>query len=310
MVKRTIAYLNSGAVGIGLYLLTNKILYVILNKKSIYSQSDLKNLPTAVIVAYERFFDFFKTSLYGINPYKGIRYMMILLLLITIVVFCREIFSKEIEVKNKIMASIFFVLFPVAVNFVYIITLNNVMVHSLMLYPMCSIFILFCAISEIGDTSRNSRIWTYVSSIGIFCLIGSFIKVDNVAYQYCSFVQEQTMTYYTNLINRIQSCDGYDASLPVAFLNIEDAEDESMMLQRKFDVSLTALEFDMRQVVSDYAYKQYLGLHCGYDPSYVDSETIKVLKEKTEVRKMSSYPEEDSIKVIDGIVVVKFAEIQ
>lgn len=47
---------------------------------------------------------------------------------------------------------------------------------------------------------------------------------------------------------------------------------------------------------------------CGYSPVYIENEEKEKLKENLEIQEMLCYPKAGSIKVIDGIVVVKLSE--
>ena len=168
---------------------------------------------------------------------------------------------------------------------------------------------LFIVFSE--EYSEGAVI-TRISGRGITALslvvVLLFVKADSVAYTYCNFVQEETMTYYTNLIGNIQDCEGYDDGLPVAFLNIEGTNDRTMTYEGRYEVSLMALGFDMRQVVRGYSYKQYLALHCGYSPVFISGDELEQIKSLKEVEEMPCYPDDGSIAVIDHVIVVKFAE--
>lgn len=313
-IRDMVAFLSSGSIGIVLYLLMNKIFSALLHKKSIYLKPKLEHLPAAVTEAYKNFFEFFnvRKTVFGIHPYRGIRVIVLILLIVTVLLFARRVFLiGGGGVKGKIAACIIFLMFPLAANFVYLITLNDVTVHTLMLYSLSSVFLLFCVIVEEAEKNNNiCRVLSYIFSLGLFAAVCLYIKVDNVAYQYNSFVQEQTMTYYTDLIARIQSCSGYRAELPVAFLNIQDIEDDSMALEDRFDVYMIALGYNMRQVVGDYAYKRYLALHCGYEPTWLEENEVEVFGDNAVVKEMPFYPAESSVRIVDDVVVVKFAEEQ
>ncbi|MBD5491548.1 MAG: hypothetical protein HDR16_05375 [Lachnospiraceae bacterium] len=308
-----VAFLSSGVIGIVLYLLMNKIFSALLHKKSIYPKPKPEHLLVAVAEAYKNFLEFFnvRKTVFGIHPYRGIRAIALMLLIVTVLLFAHRVFLVGGGVKGKIAACIMFLMFPLAANFVYLITLNDVTMHTLMLYSLSSVFLLFCVIVE--DTEKNNnicRVLSYIFSIGLFVAVCLYIKVDNVAYQYNSFVQEQTMTYYTDLIARIQSCSGYRAEMPVAFLNIQDVEDDSMALEDRFGVYMIALGYNMRQVVGDYAYKRYLALHCGYEPAWLEENELEMFEDNAVVKEMPCYPAEGSVRIVDDVVVVKFAEEQ
>lgn len=307
-MKRIAAFFCSGGIGIFVYLLMNKILGTLLGKGSVYSAPELKKIPEAVMIAYQNFFEFLRRPYFGINPYRGLRWAAVVMVLITVLLFGYRLIYSKTERKNKMIACMLGILFPLAVNFVYVITLNDVQMHSLMLYSLSCVFLLYFAISESAETQkRTGKVLAYVYTAGALVILGAFIKTDNVAYQYSSFVQEQAMTYYTNLIGRIQSCSGYSDELPVAFLNIEKIDDASITNEDRFQVSLMALGFNMKQVVSDYAYREYLKLHLGYSPIYVNEKELKIIKEKKQVQDMPCYPKEGAVKMIDHVIVVKFA---
>lgn len=310
ILKKILNIMISGAIGIGIYLFMNRLLCRLWNQTSSYSEQNLAHLPNAVIAAYKKFYAFFMNNFYGINPYTGLQWIIKILLLFTIVGFLYIVFhKKDLSLVNKLMGIILFCLFPLAVNFIYVITLNDVTVHALMLYPLSLVFLLpYVVFTASKCWIRNNGYW--VVSIGMFFIICSFIKVDNVAYQYSGFMQEQAIAYCTNLVGSIKSCEDYSDEYPVAFLGMgtNEMEDASMTIDSGFQVSLTALEFNMKQVIDDYTYKQYLAMHCGYSPMYIGNEEKEKLKEHPEIQEMPCYPKAGSIKIIDGVVVVKLSE--
>ena len=132
-----------------------------------------------------------------------------------------------------------------------------------------------------------------------------FSRFSNVTYVKANIIQERAIAYYTTLITRIQSMEGYSEESLVAYVN--DRQNRSLAtvtitedLYQEFIVPNTFL--------NDYSWKNFMQEWCGFLPQEVDSSKIGELEALEEVQNMPAYPNDGSIKMIDGVIVIKMGQ--
>ena len=60
--------------------------------------------------------------------------------------------------------------------------------------------------------------------------------------------------------------------------------------------------------ISAYSRNQIITKYLGFAPRFCSYEEIVALMENEEVQAMPSYPDDGSIKIVDGVIVVKIME--
>lgn len=107
---------------------------------------------------------------------------------------------------------------------------------------------------------------------------------------------------------RIQSVEGYSPDLPVAYVNEWNKNPGSLWIGfiNSDDYRIAAYNYD--NIINLYNWESYMQMWCGYMAPRVSQETLSNYLAMPEVQKMPSYPAEGSIKIIDGVIVVKFAD--
>ena len=108
------------------------------------------------------------------------------------------------------------------------------------------------------------------------------------------------------MITQIKSVEGYEDSLPVAFVGdtIEDAtNNQGSLMGPVFGINGKA-ESNVNSFSRIHIIIEYLG----FAPTICGYEETKALMESEEVKNMPGYPDDGSVRIIDGIVVVKFSE--
>lgn len=138
--------------------------------------------------------------------------------------------------------------------------------------------------------------------IMLFVLCLGYCRFDNICYLKAEYLQEQTKGYYSTLITQIKGVEGYTDEAKVVFINEFEKEDKTLSDIPQFD-EIQILPYDTRNWINDYAWRTTMKMWCGFDPETVDSSIYGQLPEVVE---MPSYPDAGSIKMVDGVVVVKF----
>ena len=214
---------------------------------------------------------------------------------------------------------------PLCVNLTIIMTdPKSVSPLHLLTYIMWVVFVLQRAEAIPGLTGKDF----FRKTIIVLLMLSSFImaKHDNTCYMKLEVCQTQAISYFTTLITRIKSVEGYKDELPVAYINAYDKQDETIPYIKEYD-NLTAVYpyriadllstpektalmksgySDHGYLINNYAWIYFMKIWCGYEPQLVEKGDRLKLETLPEIRNMPQYPDDGSIKIIDGVVVVKF----
>ena len=199
-----------------------------------------------------------------------------------------------------------FACFPMAVNFIYLLCAQED-VYNLMLFGLLAPFFLLICLTDwplpIGNTTPAKLLQkASVVLLAVFCLFS--IRMDNAVYTRGIFVQERTKSYFTSMIAQIKSTPGYTGTTPVAFVgDIYAYMDPTFHGIEGFSaISIAPLPYDSSPFSIGYSWQDFLNLWCGFCPPTADPEAFEALPE---VQAMPCYPDSGSIRMVNGVLVVK-----
>lgn len=218
-------------------------------------------------------------------------------------VYCLFVSLKRKSVTSFIQVLVLFILLPLGLAFTYVMSES---VSVLQMYSETIPFILFAFIAEknIFAESKTRVLISFAYSILLFSGI-YYSRFANICYFKLDFQQQQAIGYYTNLITRIQTLEGYSDELPVAVLNIENISDKNIPYVKQYDfVTVIPYNDSQEQFLSNYKWDDFMKMWCGYEPEYIEDTTE--VENNDIVKAMPHYPDDGSVKIVDGVVVVKF----
>lgn len=229
-------------------------------------------------------------------------YRCVLIVVIAVILFKGIQLIIHKKLINACLMILALICVPVALN---PFALCNVdMVHYLMLFPKCIIFIFFIALVSRSDFS-NVKVKKTGIVLGIVLILYTNIYYTyyaNRCYLGAEFNRQETISWMTTLITQIKSIDGFDENMRIAYLG--GAEDITFYRSK---VALSKEErFYGGDLRRDYVWKDYMEKWCGFNMTEVDGDTYNELNNMECVNQMPNYPADGSIEVVGDIVVVKF----
>jgi len=161
--------------------------------------------------------------------------------------------------------------------------------------------------SEIIKSSDSKVIKKYNTFVVVVLMTMSigFIRFDNIAYLKANILQTQFISYYTNLISRIKSLEGYRDDMKIAYIKtgIGGIHDKTVTVYPEFE-DVNIMPYHPSSYIIRYtSYPEIMRLWCAFNPEIVDG---KLYESREDVKQMPTYPNDGSVKIIDDIVVVKF----
>ncbi|MBR4125998.1 MAG: glucosyltransferase domain-containing protein [Alphaproteobacteria bacterium] len=249
-------------------------------------------------VAYSEFFS--PLSSFPLNT-KYI-YYLVLLLCFTLQLFL----CAHFPVKKKCQTLLLVLVFPLAVNFVYIMCPHDdsesYRIVTLALWiGHLMVFVWFSFLLENIHASKAGAIrkagYIVLSVMVLMCG-----RIDNICYFQIAFNQARTNSYFTSLIAQIKNTEGYRQEYPVAYINEFDKQDGNVKDMPFLNPSIPPY-WGTKWLINNYAWKEFVAYWCAYKPDLVSGKDFENLPE---VQAMPRYPDYGSIKVINNTVVVKF----
>lgn len=303
--RRGLYMVISLLVGIIFYLLANRI---VLASKGIslsayqnisgMGQTDLKTLLHGILLAWKDF----------ILPTKGgntdmymqsVRPVYFVVLAISVCLLAWHIVQcVKREKSSSAFLSVGLLCFPIGVNLLYLMG-DIDSIHSIMMYAKVMVFILPVILIE--RLSLNAK---KVKKYGMLCLSALLLYVAvfythyaNVCYLQAEFQQTGMISWMTSLATRIESTEGYNRELPIAYVN-----QENLYQSTRYTQELNAQIIPYGNVFSRWKISLYRW--CGF--RHEEVADLAAIESLPEVQGMPSYPAAGSIRVVNGIIVVKF----
>lgn len=259
-----------------------------------------------VITAYKRFVkpaDYINYNNVSANMYpwntKYIHMMLILLVIIMLV-----ILLKPAKWEKKIQIGIITAVSPLFAYFIYVMV-SEEDAHGGMTYGEA--FIVFFAAYVIERVKEQGRITRDLSAgaTALIMILGiMFARYANVCYLKAGLMQTEAINYYNRLITAIQSTEGYTAETPVLYIGDRSKNDEGFSGNDRFD-PIYLPPYQNNSIINDFSWEETMEMWCGFSPQKAHLGDVT----STDViEAMPVYPDEGSIRMVDGTVVVKFAE--
>lgn len=307
--KEGLYYVICCAFSVLAYLIITKITCAVMNEPlANYKGIDNFGITSAsgyfsrILQAYKVVLLFVKDAHSSVFPTYTIRFIWILSLIFE-TTYCLIITLRTKNTQRFFQMLILFILLPLGLGFTYVMTET---VSVLQMLSETVPFILLVLIAEKHFSFEDKKnILAYVTC-GIVLFAGIYYsRFANICYFKLDFQQQQAIGYYTGLISRIQNLDGYTDDFPVAVLNIENISDKNISHVKQYDfITVIPYNDSNEEFLSNYKWDDFMKMWCGYEPNYVKDTTE--IENNPVVKDMPHYPDSGAVKIVDGIVVVKF----
>lgn len=266
---------------------------------------DIREIPTLIMRCLKNCLLLFRRDYSSISSTAVIRAGVLSLMACTLIFVILNLYMRHAGMQNIISVIVLCIFLVIASDSIEIMCPNSA-IYSLMTYGVVVLFctpIILCEICPdllTGFREKFLNIWQWIVTVTVMVMVLNYAWQANGNYMSSYYTTQQTVAYFETLITRIKSVEGYSDQYPVAFIG-EDYEDES------FSNNWRTTPFwyggHTLTLLNNYSRDWFLRNYLGYTYTPVSDEIQKTLEEQTV--DMPSYPDDGSIKVIDGVVVVK-----
>ena len=296
-------------------LLISLLLYAIITKLIItmsgITLSDYEGISTmgrytihgiinGIIKTYKHIF----IPVYSVNaiaPNAILRVIYIIFILLDVIYIIIGALKNKRGKINLCFAIFFMLLLPISFNSIYILNNSESMeYHCLMMFSYCFIYIILIYIIEKYNKYLN-RIIKLLIVVQIF----SYAYIANMAYFKLYLAYENTYSFYTSIITRIENVIGYNKDTKIALIGKYDSKE--LFTTDEFDVinELTGVA-NNSQLINSYTRLDFIKYYIGFNGKFINKfDTLYEIINTDTYKEMPIYPYEGSIKMINNIVVVK-----
>lgn len=316
-------YVLMGIFGIVFYYLLSHLFLKLLHMQmSDYSGASsiglhtLLEFPRLLPEAYRSFYDYFFTNGIILNyswrtnlVYTAIFGAMFVSL--GYLVIKSEIYKKPF---NLIAILVFLVIAPLFFGIIEIMV-PDVNIHILMACSMILVFPIFFKVLELLPKSILSKACKGIVAFCSILIIWIYIFQDQASYLALQTQQNQMNSVVSRVMTQIESLDGFTADTPVFFFgNIHSNSyfgHSSSNLDKRFITSkswgfvsaLPSVWPDSKDSWNNFLYE-----YTGTNLRIVTMGDCADIMKLDEFKDMPLFPENGSVKMIDGVVVVKFSD--
>lgn len=202
-----------------------------------------------------------------------------------------------------------FACFPLAVNFSFVIC-DPSEVYTLMQAASVMPFFLLLLLTERVLTDQKGRSADFAKKcvlaiLTLFCVFS--LRVDNAVYEKGAYTQSRIQQYFTVMVAQIKGTPGYTSTTPVAYVGDSYTYGDSTFRQIGgfTGLPIAPLRYDATPFVIGDSWEKFIDYCCGFAPPKADSAQFAALPK---VQAMPCYPDEGSIRMVEGTVVVKLGK--
>ena len=317
VVKKASKLLLTGTVGMLIYYAVLMVILSVSEKSlleyqgigSAFALSDI-NMWDSLYIVKNSFLYFFFDFSQGINVFGIINCILFVSM---------AVFYVEETIRNKIFSSlsktlllaVFVVLLPMGAVILAFIN-PYIDYHTLMKMGYCMFYVIFILLYEKNSMSKNRygvfKVWTvFVLSI---VLIMNQILIANISYHKGQLAYEKSYATLIRIADRIEQTDNAEECDRIM---IAGQLPESEAYSAKLPLEITGITegYILRhddEIVGQSVLCSALNDYCGKNYSFVFGEEKEALLKSREVKKMKCWPSKESVKVKDGIIIVKLGE--
>ena len=267
--------------------------------------NNLIGIKGYIINTYKNFYRYFFKENIIYNQYWKRNIMNLLLFIFSavsgIVIIIKNKLYKE-KIKMLILV-VCIIILPVTINIINIVSPT----YLICLIMLESALLVYIAILKLCEFMKEGKLEKIIK-IGIISvtlsLIWTFIMSDEALYMARKEIENNYYTVSMQILNRVENLDGYNSNLKWMF-------NDSIHYKSKLAKYATGLQSDgyetwnnfLGTTMNEQFYQRYFGKRIKVCS---ENEYKEIIKTK-EYKEMGVYPDKNSIKIINNIIVIKLS---
>ncbi len=298
-------------LGVILYLIVNSIMLKLQNLDlSSYQgldemgQFSVSQIPAILKNAYGHFFGLINENYLYITWYPIVR-MIIACGFVLTLVFCIITCIRKRKQWLKVLGILLFtLLFPLAVNAIYLMYNDATSVHTLMCYSVVLVFLIPFIFLKGGRISTFCR---YGYTLLLVLVAVLYVRFANIYYLNLELAYNESYSFMETLYTRIQDTEDYSGDKKVLFYGQYNQHINRNIWELRM-VNQMVGTVDVPNIVNSSKLRlAFARIYLG-STFYEVSDTALLGTDISKLDSMPSYPDDGSIAIINDIVVIKLSD--
>ena len=317
-ILKTIIGIICGGI---LYYITTKVVLNVLNlefanykgAENISIFGILVGLKTTLMQTYKDFIIFFlgDSIVHNTNFRREIMYSIFFIMFtLSSIVSIMAIKDKNFKIRiTKIILAIIFILaLPICLNIIDILVMENSM-YALTTVQMVLIIPFSLAIFE--NLKNKMPIVKWLAIVSCIGIIGTYYIADNTSYAALKLTYNQAYSTTMRIMDRIENTDGYNEEYPILFGGI--------IGNYNYPRTSSLYTYTVGSIVTNPTFHdsyngcigtwvKFIKIFYGIDVVPCPNDIYYKIVTGEEYKQMKRFPDKTSVKIINGIIVVKLTD--
>lgn len=275
-------------------------------------------LPTQIKEIFNSIIQLTFKDYLSISATKIVQYSFLSLYIIifaALILFIRNNILNKYSILKTILLIIFLILLPIAINFIIIMVPSGKIYTLTQMAFVCIFYLAIMLVDNLDKCNllnyksiilnkfNINKILLFSTIAIVFTTIINYIWQNNGNYYSLYYRNRQIENYYQTLYTRIKSLENYTQDKYIYFVG-DNIYDETF---NNFKWKNTPFKYGGNSLsLGSYNSGSIIGNYLGYSFNQIGKDTEIYIKYKSEIEKMDNYPNDNSIKIIDNNVFVRF----
>lgn len=268
----------------------------------------LTNLYMTIMKPYKTFLNFISQEeiIANSNYYRGILYFILITFVFIKLISTLLIHNYENKIARWILIIIGITILPIALDIIEIIV-PNVNIYILNCYQYVLILIFAISVCEIPRI-KGSKIFecTILFCVSLICY--TYYLADNSSYMTVMLSENQAYSTAIRIVDRIEQNPAYTSDIKICLIGHIDNTEYSKT-QKIYEKSYKHLAnnsiFHSTYNGEKATWRKFLQNYLGFTYNECSKTEYEKIIQSEEFKNMPLWPNNDSIKIIDGIMIVK-----
>lgn len=223
-------------------------------------------------------------------------------------VFTCNLVRKRFNVYRMVVIFLILLFFPISISTIAILSPDTYF-HTLLRYPWVILFIFSIVLAEKIDLLLKSKRGHELYRLTFLCILILFFNyfiISNIVYFNMNERYEKTYATSLRIVSRLENMEGYQANTKIAILGgvlsseYFEAHEETYEITKNYFGSYGTL-----CVTDTDKFAAFFSHYLGVSIETVGLERELELVDTEDFQKMSIFPEKESIRWMEDIIVVK-----
>ena len=280
--------------------------------ETISIQNTIDSLPKSIPNIYEDFRNFYlsdeilKNTNYSRQEFYKIMFIATIILEL-IAIISNKIWKNPFRV---LFIAIMTVILPIALNAVELLA-TETRAYLLTAAQLILIIPFAALICELAG-NKGTFIFKWASIISIFLILFTYYLADNTSYMVLKLRYEQAYSTTIRIMDRIEQAEGYSPEKPLMFAGIINDNNRQFLPAHKLSEYTLGAMFTNPVFHGSYSgmegtWTKYINTFMGLNVQFCNNTSYNDVVNSDAFKEMNIFPEENSVKEIYGVMVVKLS---